>query len=163
MSVSIPSFDYDACFLPLSSDVALENARQTMTKAEFKEWTVKEKKKGQFNLKLSEYAVMRESKRKHIQSHNREIVVLTDVITEFKNKQLTFTGNVNEIQKQVFDFQRRITDFQKSKDMSEEEIRNVYRDFVKAKKEFDRIPERFIPSLVVEEIQPKSLKKKKKK
>lgn len=31
------------------------------------------------------------------------------------------------------------------------------------KKEFDRIPERFIPSLVVEEIQPKSLKKKKKK
>jgi polyphosphate kinase len=31
------------------------------------------------------------------------------------------------------------------------------------KKEFDRIPERFIPSLVVEEIQPKSIKKKKKK
>ncbi|APJ02543.1 polyphosphate kinase 1 [Silvanigrella aquatica] len=31
------------------------------------------------------------------------------------------------------------------------------------KKDFDRIPERFIPSLVVEEIKPKNIKKKKKK
>ena len=139
MSIVIPPFDYDDCFLPLSSGEDVENARLTMTKAEFKEWTVKENKKGQFNQKLSDYAVMRESKRKLLQSHNREIEVLSDVITEFKNKQLTLTGTVKEIQKQITDFNHQISEFQNSRAMSEDEKVNVYRDFVKANKEFDRI------------------------
>lgn len=136
---TIPSFNYDSYFLPLLSDKEVENARQMMTKSEFKEWMVKENKKGKFNLKLSKYAQVRDTKRKLLQSHNREIVVFNDVITEFKNKQLTFTGTVKEIQTQVFDFQRQITEFQKSKGNLEEEAINIRREFNKEKKEFDRI------------------------
>ena len=138
MSQTIVSFKYDKYFLPLSSDEEVKNKLKEFSKVEFKKFMEMEKKKGEFNEKLSQYSIEYEKTKNKMKNYKEEIKLNNEVIQQLNNQVNTFTGPIREIQSQVQEYNKKIRGYKNDNFVIEENKNNLFREFTKANKEFER-------------------------
>ena len=137
-SQTIASFKYDKYFLPLSSDVEVKNKLKEFSKVEFKKFMEMEKKKGEFNEKLCQYSIEYEKTKNKTKNYKEEIKLNNEVIVQLNNRVNTFTGSIAEIQKQLNEYNKKIRNYRDENLVIEENKNNLFREFTKEYKEFDR-------------------------
>ena len=109
MDNSLPDFNSDNYFFPLSNSEEIENHRNTKTKSEFNKFMKIEEKKVKYNETIENFASEYQIKRKRVLEIKDKIDSNEKLYIENINKTHTFTGTFDEIRENLLNYSQEIT------------------------------------------------------